>query len=114
MGFMQRQVVFGTWVVVDCVDGVWTYPSDIFINVPVVGTTVYPEDLPSELVDFLESVCDTTGVDETSIINYMDVVEGWGARLSAPGYLDCTDWTVHETEEEAHEYLTDMYGDDDD
>ena len=30
-------------------------------------------------------------------------------------HLDCMDWTVqNETEEEAHEYLTDMYGDDDD
>lgn len=35
---------------------------------------------------------------------------GYGARLSAPGYLDCTEWSVFETEKEAAEYLLDMYG----
>jgi len=39
--------------------------------------------------------------------------EGFGARLSAPGYLDCTEWTVFDTAEEAEEYLQEMYGDDD-
>jgi len=33
-------------------------------------------------------------------------------RLSAPGYLDCTDWTAFETREEAEEYLVETYGDD--
>ena len=36
----------------------------------------------------------------------------YGARMSAPGYLDCTDWTLFDTEEEAMEYLEEMYGDD--
>ena len=40
--------------------------------------------------------------------------EGFGARLSAPGYLDCTEWTVFDTVEEAEEYLQEMYGDDED
>ncbi len=42
-------------------------------------------------------------------INYID---GFGARLSAPGYMDATDWTVFPTETEAESYLVDMYGDD--
>lgn len=33
----------------------------------------------------------------------------WGARLSAPGYMDCTDWAVFDTEEEAREYIRDEY-----
>jgi hypothetical protein len=32
-------------------------------------------------------------------------IRGYGARMSAPGYLDCTDWTVFETAEEAEEFL---------
>jgi hypothetical protein len=35
-----------------------------------------------------------------------DVIEtffGYGVRLSAPGYLDCTEWEVFETEAEAEE-----------
>ena len=113
MGFMQRQVVFGTWVVVDCVDGVWTYPSDIFINVPVGGTQIDLDDCSDELYRFTVQVCDYVSLDNCDI-NFIEIIEGWGARLSAPGYLDCTDWAVHDTEAEAHEYLTDMYGDDDD
>lgn len=42
-------------------------------------------------------------------INY---VSGFGARLSAPGYMDCTDWTVFSTRQEAEQYLVDTYGDD--
>ena len=30
-------------------------------------------------------------------------IKGYGARLSAPGYLDCTEWTVFDTEDEARE-----------
>jgi hypothetical protein len=39
-------------------------------------------------------------------------IKGYGARLSAPGYLDCTEWAVFDTEEEAEKYLTDMYPED--
>lgn len=41
----------------------------------------------------------------------IEVAEGFGARLSAAGYLDCTDWTIHDTEEEAIDFLIDFYGD---
>jgi hypothetical protein len=39
-------------------------------------------------------------------------VEGYGARLSAPGYLDCTEWNVYDTEQEAREALDEMYPED--
>ena len=38
-------------------------------------------------------------------------VPAWGARLSAPGYLDCTEWCVFDTEAEAAQYLLDTYYD---
>src|SRR5579859_6022313 len=38
-----------------------------------------------------------------------EIVTGFGARLSAPGYLDCTDWVVFPTEEEAKRHLMEMY-----
>lgn len=40
-----------------------------------------------------------------------DIITGHGARLSAPGYMDCTEWSVHRTEAEAAQYLIDMYYD---
>lgn len=39
------------------------------------------------------------------------VVNGFGCRLSAPGYLDCTDWTVFGTPEECKNFLEEAYGD---
>ena len=39
-------------------------------------------------------------------------VKGYGARLSAPGYLDCTEWSVFKTKEIAREYLEEMYPED--
>lgn len=41
-------------------------------------------------------------------------LKGFFSRLSAPGYLDCTDWSgPFDTKEEALEHLFDMYGTDD-
>ena len=39
-------------------------------------------------------------------------IRGYGARLSASGYLDCTEWTVFDTAEEAETYLDENYPDD--
>ncbi len=37
---------------------------------------------------------------------------GWFGRLSASGYLDCTDWSgPFGSEQEAHAFLNEMYGD---
>lgn len=37
-------------------------------------------------------------------------VEGWFARLSAPGYMDCTEWSgPFDTEKEAREHIADMF-----
>ena len=37
---------------------------------------------------------------------------GWYQRLSAPGFLDCTEWSgPYPTENEANEALAEMWGD---
>jgi hypothetical protein len=44
--------------------------------------------------------------------NYPDgeEVSGWFCRLSAPGYLDCTEWSgPFKTAKEAEDYLEEMY-----
>lgn len=40
-----------------------------------------------------------------------EMVKGYGARLSAPGYLDCTSWAVFDTEQEAIDYLKKNFDD---
>lgn len=42
----------------------------------------------------------------------IETLMGYGARLSAPGYLDCTDWGIFSSKREAMEYLIEMYGSD--
>ncbi len=41
----------------------------------------------------------------------IEVIEGYGARLSMPGYLDCTDWSIHDSQNEAWNYLQETYED---
>jgi viroplasmin and RNaseH domain-containing protein len=41
-------------------------------------------------------------------------IKGYGARLSAPGYLDCTEWSVFDTAEEAKAYLDENYPEEED
>jgi hypothetical protein len=43
----------------------------------------------------------------------IEQIKGYGARLSASGYLDCTEWGVYQTRAEAKAALDEMYGDDD-
>ena len=38
-----------------------------------------------------------------------ETVSGFGCRLSMPGYLDCTEWAVCDTEAECKEVLVDLY-----
>jgi hypothetical protein len=42
-------------------------------------------------------------------INSIRRIEGYGARMSAPGYLDCTEWVVFDTEAKAEAYLEENY-----
>jgi len=48
---------------------------------------------------------DDIGEDERLV----EVVTGWGAQMSASGYMDQTEWTVFDTEEEAWENLKEYY-----
>ena len=57
-------------------------------------------DNPKEFVEYTES---------GSVVD-VESVFGFFCRLSAPGYMDCTDWIgPFETEEEAENYLVDNY-----
>lgn len=59
------------------------------------GEELYPLDVLSE-----------KEIREYLARNYpVRIILGIGARLSAPGYTDCTDWTIFENYQEALEYL---------
>ena len=110
--FMKPQIEFGEWLEVDGACGIEAIPADlVYIPKWMTPDVDYDTDCMEEdsnlrstldaLEDFIESNLD----DVTSI----QLVEGYGARLSAPGYMDSTAWTVFKTREEAEEFLREEY-----
>lgn len=49
---------------------------------------------------------------EDDLLFSAEVETGYGARLSAPGYMDCTEWTIHSSPTAAINYIRDTYLDD--
>lgn len=97
MSFMKPQVYKGEYFEVNTSAGTEIVPTDY------VGRTMAVH------VDALLNYLEGTPDDPEEVC---EVHSGWLARMSAPDYLDCTDWSAHRTETEATEYLNEMYGDD--
>lgn len=91
MGFMQPEVIGPTeWWMVDTTSGIQ------WVQCEFVGR----ENVKAvDLLDYLE---DTFSAED--IIRW-ESQSGYGARLSAPGFLDCTPWSVFETVEAARSSL---------
>ena len=98
MGFMQKQIYFDMYFEVETTCGTEIVPSD------ACGRTCATH--VEALLDYIEG----KPLNEDDLC---PVHEGWLARLSAPGYMDCTTWSAHETAKEASEFLNEMYGNDD-
>lgn len=123
MAFMQPEIILDEWYEIDGRNGIeyipgWLVTGEIDIeglhhdivveqsDPPGSWVSItYPNgefDVPSELRDYTENhQCYS-----------ISRIKGYGARLSAPGYLDCTEWTVFATEKEAKAYLAEMTEDD--
>lgn len=97
MPHMQTEVVFGTYFEVDTTHGTEIVPTD------ACGHTM------TTVAEALMLYLNGAPLDKDA---ECPVKEGWLARLSAPGYLDCTDWSAFETETEAREFLEEFYGED--
>ncbi len=89
MAFMLPVVERGVWYVVDCEDG---------------GSEVIPADVAGEgaTLEDLATYCESDPVS-------FERRDAWGARLSAPGYMDCTSWTLHDSEAKAREDLREQF-----
>ena len=110
--FMKPQIEFGEWLEVDGACGIEAVPADL-----IGGTSWMKYDVDydtdcmeedSDLRNVLDSVEDfiESNVDDVTSIQ---LIEGYGARLSAPGYMDSTSWTVFKTREDAEEFLREEY-----
>lgn len=103
MAFMEQQITDKVgWYEVDGFQGTEWIDSGLVGDLDEFDSdTLQP--VPDKLADYCTN----------SHVFYLKKVYGHGARLSAPGYTDCTDWVVFDTEREAEEYLEDLttYGD---
>src|ERR1035438_6232164 len=109
--FMQRQITGNeNWLQVETTQGTE------FVRVADTSLFVRNSDCPSqpltesEREETISEIRDYT----SSLPQSWENVKGYGARLSAPGYLDCTEWTVFDTKEEAEKYLDEMSEDESD
>jgi hypothetical protein len=102
MSFMQRQITDKrTWLEIDGPNGITFVDAQDAPDVAIavnLGNDSRAEELALEFY-------------EGPQIFSVELKEGFGARMSAPGYLDCTEWTVFDTAEEAEQYLA-AYDDD--
>lgn len=92
------------WLEIDGTEGITFIPSDIISSVD--WATLTNEDSDEETLHRIAQGWYNGKVWEVS------TTKGFGARLSAPGYMDATDWTVFSTLDEAKSHLVEMYGDD--
>ena len=110
--FMKPQIEFGEWLEVDGACGIEALPADlVYIPKWMTPDVDYETDCmeeDSDLRNVLDSVEDfiESNIDDVTSVQ---LVEGYGARLSAPGYMDATAWTVFKTREEAEEFLREEY-----
>jgi len=86
MSFMQAQITKRQlWMRVETDNGTAWIPSDLLGN---LNTT-----RKEAIVQLQQYVGDP-------IMDYEPII-GYGVRASAPGYLDCTEWTVYADERDA-------------
>ena len=96
MAFMQKQVEHMECWQVETTCGTECVPSNLVgLNINVDSLSQYTEG---------EIHCDANGEFNG------ELVTGWFARLSAPGYMDCTAWSgPFKSEKEAMDYLCELY-----
>ena len=110
MAFMEPQMTgLAPWIRVDGPMGGDHIPADVPFT-----TAQWPKIREQiELADDLDDI-EPDVIDE--ILKYtenrelweVDVVDGYGVRLSAPGYMDATDWEVFRSKSAAEKRLQEL------
>jgi hypothetical protein len=105
-GHMQPEVEHGTFAYVEGPNGNEWVPSEVLDNEAFDQLIAAVQEgdrvaLPDAIGDYFQN-------DEASDAGWE---KGYGYRLSAPGYMDSTEWGLEPTEQEAWETLSSNYGD---
>lgn len=110
MSFMQAQVEAGVWVKVETKNGTDVIRGDLVIPPMMQLDTWYEvgEEGTEGVNTFASNIAQYTNSNIEDIYEVC-ITKGWGVRLSAPGYMDCTEWSVFSTEKQARDYLAEAY-----
>lgn len=116
--FMKPEIVEGKWVEVECSNGTWWLPGQL------PDSQRKGELWGAGIPVWWNGSFVTIGVDEGRALRALaffyeiylpghspisfEVKHGLGARLSAPGHLDSTDWRFFGTYNMAKTYLEDL------
>jgi hypothetical protein len=111
VGFMQRQITERqNWLRVETTQGTQFFSvadTSLFVRDSRTQTHPLTEDERAATIKKIQQY--TEGAPQE-----WENIKGYGARLSAPGYLNCTEWAVFDTAEEAQQYLEENYSEDED
>ena len=105
MAFMGPEIIEDVFVTVETRDGTWNFPADCIGS--LAACDIGPDDARFEE---LSAAC-ADYVEGRRPFERIEVRSGFGARFSAPGYLDCSEWSVHPTLADAIEELANQAGD---
>jgi hypothetical protein len=95
MAFMKKQSCKGTYYVVETNEGTWFVPSNVcgwLAGLEYMNDETYSNRAMTDgtWLGWCRQLSHCVGRSE---IQSIEKREGTLYRLSAPGYLDCTDWT---------------------
>lgn len=101
MAFMKKQEWTGTYYVIDTNEGTFFLPSEAcgtLDGCEADGTgVIYSRDDAHETPESLEVweswIAQIQSYVPASVVASISAAHGTLYRLSAPGYMDCTDWT---------------------
>ena len=95
MSFMEPQITDKQdWFEIDTDNGIWYVP----FNIPNCRVTDALACVENEDEDTIQELLLYT---EGTELNEVTVVHGYGVRLSADGYMDCTEWDIFTNKREA-------------
>lgn len=124
MAFMELFTEYGDWYVVDGDHGGDVIPSDVIGKLDdcpslAVRRIAFRNDanqsIGPESPWFADHAAALRDYHESTELHSIELVRGWCARYSAPGYMDCTPWCgPYATEDEAEQECRALYGDDED
>lgn len=84
------------WYKVSTDRGTWYVPDDVPTKSRDDILNAFGESENSGTLDEM-----LTYIEGTEIIEAITIMYGYGVRLSAPGYLDCTGWDIYTNKRDA-------------